>query len=185
MAYQIEQKLLSSIVVLRTQRHTDNRGYFQELIRPDKLGAHGIPTSFAQVNHSRSVKGVIRGLHAQLKPAQGKLLYVLRGAVQLVELDIRPDSPTFGHHVSITVSDENGRLVWIPPGFANGFCTTSEFADVVYHCTDRYNVKGEIAIQALDPALGIEWCETPPVLSQKDLAAPTLSEVSDLLRAIR
>ncbi|MDZ4745913.1 MAG: dTDP-4-dehydrorhamnose 3,5-epimerase [bacterium] len=185
MAYQVENSHFESIVVLRTQRYTDHRGYFQELIQTDQLASLGIPTTFAQVNHSRSIRGVIRGLHAQLKPAQGKLLHVLRGAIQLIELDIRHDSPTFGQHVSITVSDENGRLVWIPPGFANGFCANSEFADVVYYCTESYNPDGEIAIHALDKALEIDWCEGHTVLSQKDRAAPTLSEVSDLLRAIR
>ena len=111
-------------------------------------------------------------------------LHVVRGAIQLVELDIRPSSPTFGQHISIEVSDENGRIVWIPPGFANGFCAVSEFADVVYHCTELYNVQGELSVQALDPALGIEWCEAPSVLSLKDVAAPTLAELTELLRSL-
>lgn len=184
MPYRLEHTFFSSIIVLRKERHTDHRGYFEELLLPKYLEAVGVPGTYAQVNHSRSVKGVIRGLHAQLKPAQGKLLHVVRGDIQLVELDIRPSSPTFGQHISIEVSDENGRMVWIPPGFANGFCTKSEFADVVYHCTERYNAKGEIAIHALDPALEIEWCVTPPVLSRKDVAAPTLKRVEELLRTL-
>ena len=184
MPYRLEKKLLSSIVVLRSRKHTDHRGYFQELIRTEKLAGFGVPSAFAQINHSRSIRGVIRGLHAQLKPPQGKLLHVVRGEIQLVELDIRPSSPTFGQHISIDVSDENGRIVWIPPGFANGFCTMSEFADVIYHCTQRYNPDGELNIQALDPALNIEWCVVPPVLSQKDAAAPTLKELTELLRSL-
>lgn len=184
MPYRIEQKLLSSIIVLVSRKHTDHRGYFQELIRFDKLASYGVPDVFAQINHSRSIKGVIRGLHAQLKPAQGKLLHVVRGAIQLVELDIRPSSSTFGQHVSIDVSDENGRIVYIPPGFANGFCVKSEFADVMYHCTTRYNPEGEIAVHALDPALGIDWCEKPPLLSLKDSGASTLAEHTELLRLL-
>jgi dTDP-4-dehydrorhamnose 3,5-epimerase len=107
----------------------------------------------------------------------GKMLRVIRGQIQLVEVDIRKGSPTFGKHVSIDVSETNGRIVWIPPGFANGFAVLSESADVVYKCTALYNPDGEIGINPLDPALGIRWLIDEPILSDKDASAPLLSQI--------
>jgi dTDP-4-dehydrorhamnose 3,5-epimerase len=108
----------------------------------------------------------------------GKMLRVIRGQIQLVEVDIRKGSPTFGKHVSIDVSETNGRIVWIPPGFANGFAVLSETADVVYKCTALYNPSGEVGVNPLDPELGIRWLIDTPILSDKDANAPKLSEIA-------
>lgn len=163
-------------MVLRTKRFADHRGYFEETFRSDLLSGQGIDATFVQDNHSRSEKGVIRGLHFQHTPAMGKLLRVVRGEIQLVELDIRRDSPTFGQHVEIDVSDANQRLVWIPPGFANGFCVVSDIADVSYKCTALYNPTGEGCVNPMDPALNIAWRTNTPILSEKDAQAPYLHQ---------
>ena len=163
-----------AIKVLKPTRFADNRGYFEETFRADALAEFGISETFVQDNHSRSHKGVLRGLHYQTDKPMGKLLWVPHGAIQLVEVDVRPDSPTFGEHVSISVDDENGRIVWIPPGFANGFCVRSTSADVHYKCTSYYNPNGEHAIQALDKGLGITWLEPHPIMSVKDKEARVL-----------
>jgi dTDP-4-dehydrorhamnose 3,5-epimerase len=165
---------LNDVVVLRTQRFEDERGYFEETFKSDVFATLGIATRYVQDNHSRSHKGVIRGLHFQHTPAMGKLLRVVRGEIQLVELDVRPDSFTYGQYVEIDVSDTNGRIVWIPPGFANGFCVLSDVADVVYKCTAVYNPAGESSVNPLDPSLAISWKTGNPILSDKDRNAPFL-----------
>ena len=159
---------------MRTKRFADDRGYFEETFRADEFAAHGITDAFVQDNHSRSTKGVIRGLHFQHTPPMGKLLRVVRGEIQLVELDIRTDSPTYGQFVEIEVSDANGRVVWIPHGFANGFCVISDVADVSYKCTAVYNPAGEGSVNPFDPTLAIPWKSTNPILSDKDRNAPLL-----------
>ncbi|MBS1562045.1 MAG: dTDP-4-dehydrorhamnose 3,5-epimerase [Bacteroidetes bacterium] len=176
--FRIEQTLLNDIVVLVPDRYRDHRGYFMESYRADQFIAMGLPTDFVQDNHSRSVRNVIRGLHFQVDPPMGKLLRVVRGAIQLVELDVRTGSATYGEHVTLDVTDENARLVWIPPGFANGFCVVSDEADVHYKCTAIYNPSGERSVDPLDPALHIRWKTDAPLLSDKDRLAPTLAELT-------
>jgi dTDP-4-dehydrorhamnose 3,5-epimerase len=172
--FHVEHIYFDSVIVLVPDRYKDHRGYFIESYRADQFIAMGLPTDFVQDNHSRSVRGVIRGMHVQADPPMGKLLRVAHGAIQLVEVDVRPSSSTFGEHVSIDVSDENGRIVWIPPGFANGFCVVSDVADVLYKCTAIYAPAGERAIDPLDAALGIQWKAAEPILSEKDRAALSL-----------
>lgn len=172
--FRIEQLLLNDVVVLVPDVYRDQRGYFLESYRADQFIAMGLPTDFVQDNHSRSVRNVVRGLHYQVDPPMGKLLRVIRGAIQLVEVDVRSGSPTFGEHVSIDVTEENARLVWIPPGFANGFCVTSDVADVVYKCTAIYSPAGERAINAFDPRLHIQWKTDSAIMSEKDRSAPSL-----------
>ena len=172
----IEKTLLSGVVVITPARFGDHRGFFSESYNRAKLVEHGINLEFVQDNHSRSSKGVVRGLHFQHQEPMGKLMICLRGAVQLVEVDIRRESPTFGQHVSMTLDDTDGRMVWVPPGFANGFCVLSDVADVLYKCTAYYNASGEGGIHPMDPALGITWMAENPVLSQKDLSAPLFAQ---------
>lgn len=174
MSLTLEHVFFHAVKVLKPTRFSDNRGYFEETFRADVLAEHGITETFVQDNHSRSAKGVLRGMHYQTDMPMGKLLWVPNGTIQLVEVDVRPDSPTFGEHVSISVDDENGRIVWIPPGFANGFCVLSATADVHYKCTAYYNPNGEHAIQALDKGLGINWTEKHPIMSVKDKQAAVL-----------
>jgi len=178
MAIVLEEVIFDAVMILRPDRFSDNRGYFEETYRADVCIRYGIPTDFVQDNHSRSIHGVIRGMHAQHTQPMGKMLRVIRGQIQLVEVDIRKGSPTFGKHVSIDVSETNGRIVWIPPGFANGFAVLSETADVVYKCTALYNPSGEIGINPLDPDLGIRWLVDTPILSDKDVNAPKLSQIA-------
>lgn len=177
MPFKIEERLLDGIVVLRPARYDDARGWFSEVFRADQFAALGLPAHFAQDNHSRSTYGVVRGMHFQHTPPMGKLLRVVRGAIQLVEVDLRRRSPTFGQHIELEVSDVNGRIVWIPPGFANGFCVLSDVADVVYKCTAIYNADGEASLNPLDAKLGIHWMADRLVLSERDRNAPGLLEL--------
>ena len=173
MAMRVIDELLNGVLLIENDRYRDERGYFEELFHADRLRELGIHASFVQDNHSRSTVGVVRGMHFQHTEPQGKLLTVMQGAIQLVELDIRAGSATFGQHVSITLSDERPQLVWIPPGFANGFCCVSDVADVLYKCTSFYNASGEGSIDPLDPDLGITWDTSAPILSTKDRTAPS------------
>lgn len=176
MALHLVGRHLDGIVVLRPDRYRDDRGYFEETYRQDVYAAAGLPTDFVQDNHSRSRNGVLRGMHFQLDPPQGKLLRVVRGAIQLVEVDVRPSSPTFGQHVVLDVSEDNGHMVWIPPGFANGFLVLTDHADVVYRCTGLYNPATERSVHPFDPALAIPWRTRAVTLSGKDASAPTLAD---------
>ncbi|MFZ4541675.1 MAG: dTDP-4-dehydrorhamnose 3,5-epimerase [Rickettsiales bacterium] len=164
----------------------DQRGFFCERFRADKFTAMGITENFVQTNHSRSVPGVIRGLHFQYLPMQGKLVGVTHGSVLDVALDVRPHSKNFGKVVTAELSEENAELLWIPPGFAHGFSVIGNRpADVVYYVTAHYNGSGESGIRLDDPALGIEW-STPlsrAILSPRDLAMPTLAEAKENLKS--
>ncbi|MEY2719711.1 MAG: hypothetical protein RLZZ273_1077 [Bacteroidota bacterium] len=177
MAIALEEVIFDAVMILRPDRYQDQRGYFEETYRADVCIRYGIPTDFVQDNHSRSAHGVVRGMHAQHTQPMGKMLRVIRGQIQLVEVDIRKGSSTYGKHVSIDVSETNGRIVWIPPGFANGFAVISDVADVVYKCTALYNPAGEVGINPLDPDLGIRWLVDAPVLSDKDANAPGLASL--------
>lgn len=175
--FTIDFTALDGIVVLAPQVWKDHRGHFLECFNAREFAEIGLPTEFVQDNVSRSRCGVLRGLHFQWDPPMGKLLQVLSGRVQLVELDIRPLSPHCGKHITLELSDEAPRLVWIPPGFANGFLVLSEQAVVHYKCTAFYNPNGEGAIRWNDPAIDIAWAwESTPIVSERDATAPTLAE---------
>lgn len=174
MPLMLEEVIFDAVMILRPERFTDERGYFEETYRADFCLRHGIPTDFVQDNHSRSQRGVIRGMHYQVDEPMGKMLRVVRGQIQLVEIDVRKGSQTYGNHVSIDVSETNGRVVWIPPGFANGFAVLSDVADVSYKCTALYNPAGERSVNPLDSTLGIRWLVDAPILSEKDRNAPHL-----------
>ncbi|MBI2794673.1 MAG: dTDP-4-dehydrorhamnose 3,5-epimerase [Ignavibacteria bacterium] len=177
MSFEILSKHLNGIIVLRTARFEDHRGFFEELYRVDALWKLGVEEVFVQDNRSNSHRNVIRGLHYQFRPPMGKLIRVVAGSAQFIELDIRKDSPTFGRHVEIELSDSNNKLLWVPPGFANGFCALTDTVDVIYKCTAIYNPLGEGSINPLDPALGIKWFVTDAILSERDAKAPPLSEI--------
>src|SRR5215467_8767915 len=136
----------------------------------------GLPHEFVQDNHSRSAKGVLRGLHFQWEPPMGKLMRVTVGSAFLVAVDIRKGSPTLGQWFGLEVSAENRKQVWAPAGFARGFCALSEFVEVQYKCTAIYNSKGESGIRWNDPDIGIEWPITNLQLSEKDRNAPSLAQ---------
>ncbi len=172
----IEARFLEDIVVLVPDIFRDTRGFFMETFREDQFKALGLPHLFVQDNHSRSIRGVLRGLHFQWDPPMGKLMRVSLGSAFLVAVDIRTGSPTFGKWAGVVASDENRRQVWAPEGFARGFCVLSDAAEIQYKCTGIYNSKGESGILWNDPAIGIEWPLHDVQLSEKDRNAQTLAQ---------
>ena len=176
MEIKIEARFLRDVVVLVPDVFQDSRGFFMETFREDQFKALGLPTHFAQDNHSRSVKGVVRGLHFQWDPPMGKLMRVTMGSAFLVAVDIRKGSPTLGKWVGVEASVENRRQVWAPAGFARGFCVLSEVAEIQYKCTGIYNNKSESGIRWDDPEIGIEWPLQDVQLSEKDRNAQTLAQ---------
>jgi len=165
-----------AVVVLAHERFKDERGFFMEMFRADHFRELGLPTEFKQDNLSRSSKGVVRGLHFQYDPPMGKLMRVAQGRAFLVAVDIRKDSPTLGQAFGMEFSAEDGRQVWAPAGFARGFCVLSDTAEIQYKCTAIYNHATESGILWNDPALGIAWPVSNPVLSRKDANARTLAD---------
>lgn len=155
--------------------HGDQRGFFMETWRANLFAEQGINEEFVQDNHSRSLRGTLRGLHYQIRQPQGKLVRVIRGEVFDVAVDLRRASATFGHWVGAILSEENRHMLWVPPGFAHGFLVLSDSAEFVYKCTEYYSPEHERSIRWDDPDLGIQW---PLVggerllLSDKDAAAP-------------
>ena len=162
----------------------DARGFFLETYHRDKYAAGGIPETFVQDNQSFSRKGVLRGLHAQLQHPQGKLVRAIIGEIFDVAVDIRPDSPTFGRWVGAVLSEENAHQLYVPPGFAHGFCVLSDVAHVQYKCTDVYQPGDEIGVVWNDPEIGIDWPVGDPVLNDKDRNAPRLAEIVQRLRSV-
>lgn len=169
---------IPEVLLIKPNVFGDVRGFFMESFNSEKLKAHGIDESFVQDNHSRSGKNVIRGLHYQKSRPQGKLVRVTRGAVFDVAVDIRPASPTFGKFVTQVLSEENFLQMYIPPGFAHGFCTLSDVVDFQYKVTDYWDAEDERGIIWNDPGLTIDWPigDQEPILSDKDKKFKTLSE---------
>jgi dTDP-4-dehydrorhamnose 3,5-epimerase len=164
----VEKTNLDGVLVIKPETFEDNRGFFLESFNEDKYAKEGIEYNFVQDNHSRSSKGVLRGLHFQKTKPQGKLVRVIRGMVYDVAVDIRLDSPTYGQWESVILSEENKTQFWIPPGFAHGFLVLSEIADFVYKCTDYYEPSDEHSLLWNDPDLNISWPIEKPKLSRKD-----------------
>jgi dTDP-4-dehydrorhamnose 3,5-epimerase len=179
MQISIESRHLQDVVVVVPEIFKDDRGFFSETFRADQFEPLGLPTDFVQDNHSRSAKGVVRGLHFQWSPPMGKLMRVTRGAAFLVAVDIRKGSPTLGKWVGVEATVDNRRMVWAPAGFARGFCALSEGTEIQYKCTGIYNGKAESAIKWNDPAIGIEWPLTDVTVSEKDRTARSLAEWLD------
>ncbi|SEQ95252.1 dTDP-4-dehydrorhamnose 3,5-epimerase [Amphritea atlantica] len=167
-----EKLAIPDVVLLTPQVFGDERGFFLETYRQSEFEANCGEYTFVQDNHSKSLNGILRGLHYQLRNPQGKLVRVTRGEVYDVAVDMRKGSATFGKWVSATLSETNKQLLWIPPGFAHGFYVTSEEAEFQYKCTDYYAPGDEYSLLWNDPALGIDWPVTGsgPVLSEKDSA---------------
>lgn len=168
---------LPGCILIEPQVFSDPRGYFYESYNRDRFVANGLDLSFAQVNVSRSVRGVLRGLHYQWPNSQGKLVSVLEGEVWDVAVDIRRGSSSFGQWMAATLSADNKRQLWIPAGFAHGFATLSETALVAYQCTATYDRDADASIRWNDATLAIDWPLASPVLSPKDAAAPFLDVV--------
>lgn len=175
MQLKVEAKYLNGVLVVVPEVFRDDRGFFLEAFRKDQFLELGLPGDFVQDNHSGSVRGVVRGLHFQWEPPMAKLMRVTVGTAFLVAVDIRKGSPTLGKWVGVEASADNQKQVWAPAGFARGFCVLSEKAEIQYKCTGQYNNKGESGILWNDPAIGIEWPVTNPILSKKDEAAQTLA----------
>ena len=172
----VEPTLLEGVVVVVPEVFEDDRGFFMETFRVDQFEGLGLPTGFRQDNHSRSRKGVLRGLHFQYDPPMGKLMRVTVGSAFLVAVDIRIGSPTLGKWFGLKVSAENKKQVWAPAGFARGFCVLSDVAEIQYKCTAIYSSAGEGAVRWDDPAIGVKWPLSEPSLSEKDQVAPLLHE---------
>src|SRR5271155_847367 len=176
MQIKVESRGLGDVVVVVPEVFQDSRGFFTETYRADQFKALGLPTEFVQDNHSRSAKGVLRGLHFQWEPPMGKLMRVSLGTAFLVAVDIRKGSPTLGKWFGVEVSAENRRQVWAPAGFARGFCVLSEVAEIQYKCTGIYSNKAESGIRWDDPEIGIKWPTRDVLLSEKDRNAQTLAQ---------
>ena len=168
---------LDGLILIELKIRGDERGFFAERFKRSAFSELGLPWDFRQDNHSRSAPGVLRGLHYQADPPQGKLVGVTRGRVWDVAVDIRPHSPTFGRSHHLELSDMNGRVLWIPPGFAHGFCVVGdEPADVYYKVDVDYNPATEGGILWSDPELAIPWPVSDPVISARDCALPGFAE---------
>jgi dTDP-4-dehydrorhamnose 3,5-epimerase len=171
-------QVFSEVIIIEPKVFGDSRGYFLETYQAKRYATNGIPASFVQDNVSFSANGVIRGLHYQLSKPQGKLVSVAFGEVFDVSVDIRKGSPTFGKWFGITLSSDSAKQVYVPEGFAHGFCVTSEKAIVTYKCTDYYAPEEERGIPWDDPFLNIAWPNRHPVLSEKDASYPPLDQLS-------
>ncbi|MBI4515704.1 MAG: dTDP-4-dehydrorhamnose 3,5-epimerase [Deltaproteobacteria bacterium] len=172
---------LPEIIVVEPDVYRDDRGFFLETYHWEKYRDGGITEPFVQDNHSRSGRATLRGLHAQWRRPQGKLVRVLQGEIFDVAVDIRRGSPRFAHWVGVHLSAENFRQIYVPPGFAHGFCVLSDAAEIEYKCTDLYDPGGELHVRWDDPAIGVAWPIADPLLSAKDRAAPRLAEVAERL----
>jgi dTDP-4-dehydrorhamnose 3,5-epimerase len=168
---------IPEILIIEPDIHQDNRGFFLESYSYKKYKEVGIPVKFVQDNHSRSVQNTLRGLHYQINPGQDKLVRVIAGEVFDVAVDIRFSSPTFGQWVGIYLSAENKKQVFIPKGFAHGFCVTSPFAEFEYKCSEYYAPEYERGILWNDEQVNIEWPIENPILSKKDVKNPKFSMI--------
>jgi dTDP-4-dehydrorhamnose 3,5-epimerase len=166
---------IPDVLVVEPRVFGDARGFFFESWNRRTFAAAGLDVDFVQDNHSRSSRGVLRGLHYQIHHAQGKLVRVIAGEVYDVAVDLRRASPTFGRHVAVTLSADNARMLWVPAGFAHGFCVTSDSADFLYKTTDYWHAEHERTLLWNDPALGIDWPVRDPVIAAKDAAGTPLA----------
>jgi dTDP-4-dehydrorhamnose 3,5-epimerase len=174
---QVLPTALDGVKIIKLKVHGDARGFFVERFNLARFKEAGLPTEFAQDNHSRSAPGVVRGLHFQHTPPQGKLVGCVRGSIYDVAVDVRPSSPTYGNHVGVELSDTNGKLLWVPAGFAHGFSVLGDGpADVMYKVTALYNAPGELGILWNDPAFGINWQVKDPILSERDTKLMTFAD---------
>jgi dTDP-4-dehydrorhamnose 3,5-epimerase len=172
---------LEGVLVLEPDVHGDERGFFVETYRAGVWGEVGVDADFVQDNHSRSRRGTLRGMHYQTAPGQAKLVRCARGAIYDVVVDVRRGSPTFGRWEGHELDDERLRQLWVPVGFAHGFCVLSEIADVTYKCSSYYDPATAAGIAYDDPDVGIDWPDLRLTVSQRDRAAPRLADVQQSL----
>jgi len=172
---------LPEVLVVEPKVFGDPRGFFLESYHAERYRAMGIDASFVQDNHSRSEGPVLRGLHAQRRKPQGKLVRVIEGEIWDVAVDVRRGSPRFGRWVSVALSADNFRQIWVPPGFLHGFCVLYSPAQIEYKVTDFYDPGDEIGVLWNDPELAIPWPVSEPLLSEKDRRLPRLAEILDQL----
>ena len=169
---------IPEVLIIEPKVFADSRGFFFEAFNAREFSQQtGVNVEFVQDNHSRSIKGVLRGLHYQVENTQGKLVRVVQGEIRDIAVDVRKSSPTFGQWVAVQLSADNHRQLWIPPGFAHGFAVMSESAEFLYKTTDYYNPGADRCIRWDDPTLAIDWgLQQPPVLSDKDKLGLPLAE---------
>jgi dTDP-4-dehydrorhamnose 3,5-epimerase len=172
---------IDGLVLVEPTVHRDDRGFFFETYRRDDYRELGVDADFVQDNQSRSLRGTVRALHFQLSPGQAKLVRAARGSVFDVAVDLRRDSPTYGQYEVFELSDENALQVYVPVGFAHGFCVTSEVADVVYKVSSYYDPETERGIAFDDPGIGIPWPVAEPLASDRDRQNPRLAEIAEEL----
>ena len=176
----VEKTPLEGLLLIKPNVHEDKRGYFYENYRDEFFEENGLPTNFRQDNQTKSVKGTLRGLHYQLKYPQGKLVRVSLGMVYDVAVDIRKTSPTFGQYFGVNLTDKDHIQMYIPPGFAHGFCVLSDQAIFQYKCTEIYHPEDEFGIRWDDPQINIKSSITDPVISDRDLELPFLAEQKNI-----
>ena len=176
----VEKTPLEGLLLIKPNVHKDKRGYFYENYRDELFEANGLPTNFRQDNQTKSVKGTLRGLHHQLKYPQGKLVRVSLGMVYDVAVDIRKTSPTFSQYFGVNLTDKDHMQMYIPAGFAHGFCVLSDQAIFQYKCTEIYHPEDEFGIRWDDPQININWPITDLVISDRDLELPFLAEQKNL-----
>ena len=179
----VEHTALDGVLLIKPKVHGDARGFFVETWHAERYAAAGIDLPFVQDNHSRSAKGILRGMHFQRRHKQGKLVQVSLGAIFDVVVDIRPHSPTLGQWFGVTLDAEQQHQLWVPPGMAHGFLALSDVVHLHYKCTDFYHPEDEGSLRWDDPDIAIAWPCATPVLSAKDAAAPLWSEVRPSLMA--
>ncbi|MDR4509932.1 MAG: dTDP-4-dehydrorhamnose 3,5-epimerase [Candidatus Brocadiaceae bacterium] len=179
MSCKFKKTAFSEVLLIEPDVFRDSRGFFMEVFHREKYAEAGISQIFAQDNHSHSKKGTVRGLHYQFNHPQGKLVYVITGEIFDVAVDIRRGSPTFGAWTGIHLSAENKQQLFVPEGFAHGFCVLSECADVMYKCTDLYYPDDDFGILWSDKNIGIRWPVNTPIVSEKDRKHPRLNEIPE------
>ena len=180
MAYFLDKLKIPDVILIESQSFSDNRGFFMENFKESIFKNYGINTNFVQDNFSHSVKGVLRGLHFQKNPmAQTKLVIALRGEIFDVAVDIRKDSPTYGKWLGEILSEQNHKLLYIPEGFAHGFCVLSKEADVLYKVNNEYSPENEKGIRWNDPDIDIAWPINKPILIEKDSKLPGLKNADN------
>ena len=180
---EVEQLPLSGLLLIKPRVFRDSRGFFVETYSEPRYAAAGMDAPFVQDNHSRSGRGTLRGLHYQASPGQAKLIRVASGTIYDVAVDIRPDSPTFGKWYGATLDAESHAQLYVPIGFAHGFCVTSESADVVYKVTSVYDANTECGIRWNDPDIGVEWPLDAPILSERDQKTESFAEFTKRVRS--
>jgi len=172
---------IPEVILVEPDVHRDGRGHFIETWHAQKYKDGGIGAPFVQDNESSSVRGTLRGMHSQRTRPQGKLLRVIDGEIYDVAVDLRKASPTFLRWIGVTLTSQSAHQIWVPPGFAHGFCVMSETAVVAYKCTDLYVPSDELRVRWDDPRIGIRWPVSAPILAKKDAEAPFIDEILHLL----